>query len=180
MRIASTALAALAAASSLALLNAAPVVARSVPRCHGVRATEIGSKRPDYFQTGRGRDVIVGRGGNDVVSAGSGNDIVCGGRGVDTLLGRGGADKIYGGDAGDVIYGDGGADFQFGGAGSDGLFGGTANDVIFGDDGGDLLEGGRQRDRCTGGKPKRDFSPRHIRDYASDSCEVSNSAYHPA
>ncbi len=178
--IASTLSAALAA-SAIAILGGGPAaVARSVPKCHGVRATKVGTRHIDLFQTGRGRDVVVGRGGNDVISAGRGNDLVCGNGGVDTLWGRSGTDKLYGGRGVDQIFGDGGADRLFGGSGGDVLIGGQGNDVILGAGGGDWLDGGKQRDRCTGGKPKRDFSPRRIRDYATSGCEVSRSAYHPS
>ena len=53
------------AALSLSLVAASSVALAKRYKCHGVRAIEVGTKGSDNIRTGRGRDVIVARGGND-------------------------------------------------------------------------------------------------------------------
>ena len=154
-RIASTSLAALAVFSFGLLTGGPAAVGGSLPKCHGIPATVVGTRHADLIRTGSGRDVVVGGGGDDVIHAGSGRDIVCGNRGIDSLLGNGTADHL------------------FGGKGLDLLFGGKGNDQLFGQSGGDWLDGGPQRDRCVGGKPGRDASGNSTPDFATGECEVT-------
>jgi RTX calcium-binding nonapeptide repeat (4 copies) len=76
--------------------------ARRRPRCHGKRATLVGTRGPDRI-VGDGRDdVIVARGGNDVITTGRGNDTICAGRGNDVVDGSRGKDPTWGGRGTDI------------------------------------------------------------------------------
>lgn len=92
-----------AALVAVGLLVTAPPPSRAdVPRCAGVRATIVGSDRPDRILGTAGPDVVVAGRGDDVVLLRGGNDLVCGGRGEDVLLGGPGADRLVGGPDGNT------------------------------------------------------------------------------
>ncbi len=71
--------------------------AASVPRCHGLKATIVGTAHADHLIGTRHRDVIVAGAGYDVVHGRGGNDVVCGGPGADRLYGGLGDDRLFGG-----------------------------------------------------------------------------------
>jgi Ca2+-binding RTX toxin-like protein len=150
----------LALAATLLLCSAQQADA-FVYRCHGVRATIIGTPDDDHIKGTPHSDVIVGRAGDDVIRGGSGDDLICGGGGGDILRGLRGDDEIYG---------DGGGDDQlFGGQGDDEITdslvlkmsGGTGNDTFGGDeftrdttpDGVPILSGGDGADRVISHTP---------------------------
>ncbi|MCW2794218.1 MAG: Hemolysin-type calcium-binding repeat-containing protein, partial [Nocardioides sp.] len=64
--------------------------------CHGVRATIVGTGKPDRIVGTPGRDVIVARGGGDRIDARGGRDLVCAGAGEDVVEGGPGNDRLYG------------------------------------------------------------------------------------
>jgi Tol biopolymer transport system component len=80
------------------------------PKCAGVTATIVGTRRVDRLIGTRRRDVIFAGAGNDVVRARGGNDLVCGGRGRDRLVGGAGRDRLLGGAGRDVCLGGPGRD----------------------------------------------------------------------
>jgi Ca2+-binding RTX toxin-like protein len=124
------------------------------PRCHGRRATIVGTEGPDVLRGTPGRDVIWGGGGNDVIFGSLGNDLICGGPGADLIHGGRGNDVADGGagdgdrvlgDLGDdkVLGGPGDGDEVAGGLGIDTLSGGPGNfDIVHGDYGYDRMDGG--------------------------------------
>src|SRR3982751_3321955 len=80
--------------AALTLFGAASADARA-PRCHGHKATIVGTSHRDVLHGTSHRDVIVAGGGGDRVSGGGGNDIICGGSGRDRLSGGSGRDRLY-------------------------------------------------------------------------------------
>lgn len=94
MRITAVALSLIASAL---VAPASPAGAAAVPRCHGIRATIVGTPAADVIHGTARRDVIVGLGGSDTILARGGDDLVCGGRGSDHLDGGRGDDRLYGG-----------------------------------------------------------------------------------
>jgi Ca2+-binding RTX toxin-like protein len=124
------------------------------PRCHGRRATIVGSEGPDVLRGTPGRDVIWGGGGDDTIEGALGNDLICGGPGDDLIHGGRGNDVVDGGAGNDdQVYGDlgddkltggpGNGDEVAGGLGIDTLNGGPGNfDVVHGDYGYDRMDGG--------------------------------------
>ncbi len=115
-------------------------------RLVGLRRTD------DYINGGKGRDILVGRSGNDRLLGGGGRDDLHGGTGNDELFGGGGRDKLLGGRGNDELFGGGGNDLLRGGAGNDDVRGGTGNDKVFGGRGNDDLRGGRGNDKLFGGR----------------------------
>lgn len=72
-------------------------------RCHGRRATIVGTHRSERLVGTRGSDVIAALGGNDRVFGRGGDDIICGGRGNDRLYGGRGRDRLFGGRGRDLL-----------------------------------------------------------------------------
>lgn len=92
------------------------------------------------FEDG-GNDIIDGGDGNDLIYSGADNDLVMGGAGDDAIYAGLGNDVVFGGDGHDAIFAEGGNDVVFGGAGNDLIAGGGGNDVLSGDDGDDQIYG---------------------------------------
>jgi Ca2+-binding RTX toxin-like protein len=127
------------------------------PRCHGRRATIVGTEGSDVLRGtpsrdviwgGEGDDELFGSLGNDLLCGGPGEDLVHGGRGNDVVDGGPGTDRVYG-DLGDdkVVGGPGDGDEAGGGLGIDTLNGGPGNsDLVHGDYGYDRMDGGPGRD----------------------------------
>ena len=67
----------------------APAKPGAAPRveCQGLRATIVGSSKPDRISGTNHRDVIAARAGNDEVHGKGGNDVICAGRGMDFAWG---------------------------------------------------------------------------------------------
>ncbi len=159
--------AAAVAAALIALLlvgNALGAVSpntEEVPRCHGARATIVGTDGPDKLQGTPSRDVIVGLGGDDEIVGGLGNDIICGGPGSDLIHGGRGNDMVDGG-AGDYdrVIGDLGDDQVLGGPGNhDEAAGSLGIDTVSGGPGNfDLVHGDYGYDRMDGGAGKGDIA----------------------
>ncbi len=132
----------------------APQSEEEVARCHGRRATIVGTEGDDVLRGTPHRDVIWGGGGDDTILGSLGNDLLCGGPGADLIHGGRGNDVIDGGaGADDRVYGDLGDDKLLGGAGDgdevagglgiDTLSGGPGNfDFVHGDYGYDRMDGG--------------------------------------
>jgi Ca2+-binding RTX toxin-like protein len=128
------------------------------PRCHGRRATVIGTEKVDQLGGTPGRDVIWGGGGNDAIYGSLGNDLICGGTGADLLHGGRGNDIADGGagdndrvvgDLGDdkLLGGTGDGDEVAGSLGIDTISGGRGDlDVVHGDYGYDRMDGGPGKD----------------------------------
>jgi Ca2+-binding RTX toxin-like protein len=126
-------------------------------RCHGRRATIVGTEGEDVLHGTPGRDVIWGGGGDDEIFGSLGNDLICGGPGSDLIHGGRGNDIIDGGPGNDDrVYGDlgddkltggpGNGDEVAGGLGIDTLNGGPGNfDFVHGDYGYDRMDGGPGR-----------------------------------
>lgn len=92
------------------------------------------------FEDG-GNDLIDGGPGRDLIYSGADNDLVMGGTGNDAVYAGLGNDVVFGGDGHDAIFAEGGNDVVFGGAGNDLLSGGWGNDLLSGDAGDDQLFG---------------------------------------
>ena len=150
---------ALIAAQAIAAVGAPPV-AEEVHRCHGRRATIVGTAGDDVLQGTPSRDVIWGGPGNDTIYGKLGNDLVCGGGGNDTVHGGRGNDEVFGGQGTDRVFGDLGDDKVVGGPGSyDDVSGGLGIDTVNGGPGDyDLVHGDYGYDRMSGGPGKHDIA----------------------
>jgi len=84
-------------AVALTTAGLTPASAATVPTCHGVAATVVGTAGDDTLVGTNGPDVIVGLGGNDHIRGLRGNDLLCGGLGADELVGGRGDDALHGG-----------------------------------------------------------------------------------
>jgi len=155
------ALVVLAAAAAQALAAAGvPPGEEEVPRCHGRRATVVGTAGDDVLHGTPGRDVIWGGPGNDTVYGRLGNDLICGGGGDDVIHGGRGNDEVFGGQGADRAFGDLGDDKVVGGPGSyDDVAGGLGIDTVSGGPGDyDLVHGDYGYDRMAGGPGKHDLA----------------------
>jgi Ca2+-binding RTX toxin-like protein len=143
---------------ALAAGGAAPEEA--VHRCHGRRATIVGTAGNDVIHGTPGRDVIWGGPGNDVIYGQLGNDLICGGAGDDVIHGGRGNDEVFGGPGADRVFGDLGDDKVSGGPGSyDDVSGGLGIDTVDGGPGDyDLVHGDYGYDRMSGGPGKHDIA----------------------
>ncbi|MGE5282785.1 MAG: calcium-binding protein [Chloroflexota bacterium] len=132
-----------------------------VPRCHGKRATIVGTEGDDVIHGTPGRDVIWGGGGDDEIFGGLGNDVLCGGPGADLIHGGRGNDLADGGPGtGDRVLGDLGDDKLLGGPGNyDEVAGGLGIDTLNGGPGDyDYVHGDYGYDRMDGGPGKHDIA----------------------
>jgi Ca2+-binding RTX toxin-like protein len=142
------------ALATVAFIAAAPAPEEKLPRCHGARATIVGTDARDFLRgtpnrdviwSAEGDDTIIGSLGNDLLCGGPGRDLIHGGRGNDVADGGAGdADQVIG-DLGDdkLIGGTGNADEVAGSLGIDTLSGGPGNfDLVHGDYGYDRMDGG--------------------------------------
>jgi Ca2+-binding RTX toxin-like protein len=148
-------------AAALAFVGAAPGgEAGKVARCHGRRATIVGTEGPDVLHGTPGRDVIWGGGGDDTIEGALGNDLICGGPGNDLIHGGRGNDTIDGGPGTDRVYGDLGDDKVTGGSGNnDEVSGGLGIDTLNGGPGNyDLVHGDYGYDRMDGGPGAGDIA----------------------
>jgi Ca2+-binding RTX toxin-like protein len=131
------------------------------PRCHGRRATIVGTDGPDVIRGTPARDVIWGGKGDDTIYGSLGNDLICGGPGADVIHGGRGNDEVDGG-AGDYdrVYGDLGDDKVMGGAGNgDEVAGDLGIDIVSGGPGSeDLVHGDYGWDRMSGGAGQGDIA----------------------
>ncbi|MGD9734181.1 MAG: calcium-binding protein [Solirubrobacterales bacterium] len=129
---------------------------QETPRCHGKKATIVGTPGDDVIVGTAEPDVIVTFAGDDTVYSGLGNDFVCtglgddhirGGRGNDLLDGGAGTDRVFGGLGDDKLTGSGGEDDEVsGGLGIDTVSGGPGDDdLVRGDYGYDRMDGGPGR-----------------------------------
>ena len=155
----------LSTAVALGLLAAQAAAAGSaeeeeVHRCHGRRATIVGTAGADVLRGTPSRDVIWGGPGDDAIYASLGNDLVCGGAGDDVIHGGRGNDEIYGGRGTDRLFGDLGDDKVAGGPGAyDDVGGGLGIDTVNGGPGDyDLVHGDYGYDRMSGGPGKHDIA----------------------
>lgn len=101
------------------------------------------------FEDG-GNDIVDGGDGNDLIYSGADNDLVMGGAGDDAIYAGLGSDVVFGGDGHDAIFAEGGNDVVFGGDGNDLIAGGAGNDVLSGDDGDDQVYGESGNDALFG------------------------------
>ncbi|HEY2333873.1 MAG TPA: calcium-binding protein [Solirubrobacterales bacterium] len=151
-----------AALAAVVFIAAAPASEEEeVPRCHGRRATIVGTEGDDVLQGTPGRDVIWGGGGDDAISGSLGNDLLCGGPGADVIHGGRGNDVVDGGAGdGDRVYGDLGDDKLLGGSGNyDEVAGGLGIDTLNGGPGDfDFVHGDYGYDRMDGGPGKGDIA----------------------
>ena len=150
----------LVAAAFVAHAGADTQLATEVPRCHGRKATIIGTSGDDVLRGTPHRDVIWGGPGNDVIWGGLGNDIICGGAGNDLIHGGRGNDLLDGGPGTDRIFGDLGDDKVLGGSGDrDEVSGGLGIDTVSGGPGDeDVVRGDYGYDRMDGGPGKGDIA----------------------
>jgi Ca2+-binding RTX toxin-like protein len=88
---------ALTITAGLAGLGPASPAQAAAAKCHGVRATIVGTSAANVIHGTPGRDVINGLGGNDTIYGRGGNDLICGGSGADHLYGGRGHDRLFGG-----------------------------------------------------------------------------------
>jgi Ca2+-binding RTX toxin-like protein len=130
------------------------------PRCHGKKATIVGTGEDDTIRGTDHPDVIVTLGGDDTISAGLGNDYVCAGTGDDLLHGGRGNDVLDGGAGTDRVFGDLGDDKATGGGGDDDeVGGGLGIDTVSGGPGNaDLVRGDYGYDRMDGGPGREDVA----------------------
>ena len=145
---------ALLAVLAVSLGVGAPQAEEEDPRCHGRRATIVGTPGDDTLQGTPERDVIWGGDGDDTILGSLGNDLLCGGPGADLVHGGRGNDIADGGagdddrvigDLGDdkLTGGPGNGDEVAGSLGIDTLNGGPGNfDFVHGDYGYDRMDGG--------------------------------------
>ncbi|WP_159452474.1 calcium-binding protein [Tropicibacter naphthalenivorans] len=83
----------------------------------------IGSAADNRLDTGHGRDMAFGLGGNDTLIGGMSQDTLHGGTGDDLLEGHGSKDRLMGASGDDTLLGGGGRDILIGGEGRDVLNG---------------------------------------------------------
>ena len=74
-----------------------PAYENAMPRCHGKKATIIGTPGDDVLIGSPTADVIAGLGGDDALRGQSGDDALCAGRGDDRIAGARGNDRMNGG-----------------------------------------------------------------------------------
>jgi Ca2+-binding RTX toxin-like protein len=144
----------------VASVAAAPSEEEEPPRCHGRRATIVGTEGDDVIWGTPGRDVIWGGGGNDLIYGSLGNDLICGGPGNDQIHGGRGNDEVDGGAGSDQVNGDLGDDKVLGGPGRhDEVAGDLGIDVVNGGPGNeDLVHGDYGYDRMSGGAGRGDIA----------------------
>jgi Ca2+-binding RTX toxin-like protein len=145
------------------LAAAVPVAEEEVEeaRCHGRRATIVGTAGDDVLQGTPERDVIWGGDGDDTILGSLGNDLLCGGPGSDLIHGGRGNDIVDGGAGNDdQVYGDLGDDKLTGGPGNgDEVAGGLGIDTLNGGPGNfDFVHGDYGYDRMDGGPGKSDIA----------------------
>ena len=99
--------------------------------CSGVRASLVGTHRPDTIVGRAERDVVHARGHHDKVKGNRDHDLVCGGKGIDRLDGNRGYDRLMGQNGDDAVFGGPGDDVLVGGGGIDAVYGGRGTDVCF-------------------------------------------------
>jgi Ca2+-binding RTX toxin-like protein len=130
------------------------------PRCHGRRATIVGTDGADVLHGTPSRDVIWAGGGDDEAFGSLGNDLVCGGPGDDLVHGGRGNDVVDGGPGTDRVVGDLGDDKVVGGPGEgDDVAGSLGIDTLNGGPGDfDLVHGDYGYDRMDGGPGKGDIA----------------------
>jgi Ca2+-binding RTX toxin-like protein len=131
------------------------------PRCHGRRATIVGTDGPDVIRGTPARDVIWGGKGDDTIYGSLGNDLICGGPGSDLIYGGRGNDEVDGGaGSDDRVHGDLGDDKVMGGPGNgDEVAGELGIDIVNGGPGnGDIVHGDYGYDRMSGGAGKEDIA----------------------
>jgi Ca2+-binding RTX toxin-like protein len=130
------------------------------PRCHGRKATIVGTPGDDLIHGTDKPDVIVALAGDDTIYAGLGNDLVCAGPGDDLVHGGRGNDLIDGGSGSDRVFGDLGDDKVTGGGGDeDEVGGGLGIDTVSGGPGNrDLVRGDYGYDRMDGGPGQGDIA----------------------
>jgi Ca2+-binding RTX toxin-like protein len=131
-----------------------------LPRCHGRKATIVGTDGNDVLQGTPERDVIWGANGDDLIYGSLGNDLICGGPGDDQIHGGRGNDEVDGGPGSDQVNGDLGDDKILGGpGGNDEVAGDLGIDVVNGGPGSeDLVHGDYGYDRMSGGAGKGDIA----------------------
>ncbi len=143
------------------LAAAVPSAEEEDPRCHGRRATIVGTPGDDTLQGTPERDVIWGGDGDDTILGSLGNDLLCGGPGTDLVHGGRGNDVVDGG-AGDDdrVIGDLGDDKLTGGPGDgDEVAGSLGIDTLNGGPGDfDFVHGDYGYDRMDGGSGKGDIA----------------------
>jgi Ca2+-binding RTX toxin-like protein len=150
------------ALAAVVFIAAAPASEEEeVARCHGRRATIVGTEGDDVLQGTPERDVIWGGGGDDTILGSLGNDLLCGGPGADLVHGGRGNDVADGGAGdGDRVIGDLGDDKVLGGAGDDDEVAGSLGiDTLNGGPGNfDFVHGDYGYDRMDGGPGKGDIA----------------------
>jgi Ca2+-binding RTX toxin-like protein len=151
---------ALLVAAFAAHAAAAPPATTEAPRCHGHKATIVGTSGDDVLRGTPRRDVIWGGPGNDTIYGGLGDDLICGGAGDDLIHGGRGNDLLDGGPDTDRVFGDLGDDKASGGPGDrDEVSGGLGIDTVSGGPGDeDLVRGDYGYDRMDGGPGKGDIA----------------------
>lgn len=151
---------AIIASGLVAIATAGAAEEEEPPRCHGRRATIVGTDGNDFIKGTPGRDVIWAGPGNDVVYGELGNDLICGGPGNDVLHGGRGNDDVDGGPGTDIVLGELGDDKVLGGAGNgDEVGGGLGIDIVNGGPGNDdLVHGDYGYDRMSGGAGSGDIA----------------------
>ncbi|MDQ3784061.1 MAG: right-handed parallel beta-helix repeat-containing protein [Actinomycetota bacterium] len=100
-------------------------------KCSGVRATFVGTHRPDTISGGPDRDVVHAYTKSDKVRGNREADLACGGKGIDRLNGNRGNDRMMGQVGDDLLFGGPGDDVLVGGSGVDEAHGGLGTDVCF-------------------------------------------------
>jgi Ca2+-binding RTX toxin-like protein len=143
------------------LAAATPTPEQEDPRCHGARATLIGTAGDDVLRGTHERDVIWGGKGDDTILGSLGNDVLCGGPGADLLHGGRGNDLADGeGGDGDRVIGDLGDDKLIGGPGDyDEVAGSLGIDTVSGGPGDyDFVHGDYGYDRMDGGPGAHDVA----------------------
>ncbi|HET7053089.1 MAG TPA: calcium-binding protein [Solirubrobacterales bacterium] len=150
----------LAALFGVLALGAGETPEEEPPRCHGRRATIVGTPGDDVLRGTPKRDVIWGGPGNDEITGSLGNDLICGGGGDDLIHGGRGNDELYGGAGSDRVIGDLGDDKASGGAGDyDEVAGSLGIDTLNGGPGDfDLVHGDYGYDRMDGGPGSDDIA----------------------
>lgn len=79
------------------LVSPVPAGQAPVPRCHGKKATIVGTPDDDVLIGSPTADVVAGLGGDDVIRGQAGDDALCAGRGTDRIAGGRGNDRFRGG-----------------------------------------------------------------------------------
>ncbi|MCY7337672.1 MAG: TIGR03118 family protein [Chamaesiphon sp.] len=106
-----------------------------------------GTKKSDFFQTGKGKNTMFGnKDGDDVLSGIKKSDFFQAGKGNNTMFGNMGDNVFAAADGNNVAHGGRGADLFYLGDGNNTMYGGQGIGIFMAGDGNNIAYGGADRD----------------------------------